>query len=172
MNPTALQLLLVVCAPNVAPVTLEALIRAESGGNVLALHVNGPVRPSRAPCTVQEAAGLAKQAIRAGYSVDLGLLQVNSKNLAALGYTIEQMFDPCANLAAGAAILTDAYRDAARVHGPGQKALRAALSVYNTGSRVRGLRNGYVERVAAKTTRKAAWRSPNRCDAETMLTAK
>ena len=37
----ALYAALLACAPNVAPVTLEAIIQVESGGNPLALNVNG-----------------------------------------------------------------------------------------------------------------------------------
>ena len=138
--------LLLACAPHVAPATLEAVIRVESGGNPLAVNVNGlPVQPPPAA----DAAGAARTAlsyIQRGFSVDIGLMQVNSRNLAALGMTVERVFDPCANIQAGAAILTARYADAARRQGEGQAALRAALSAYNTGDFVRGFGNGYVAR--------------------------
>ena len=74
---------LLACAANVAPVTLAAVIRVESTGNPLALHVNGLVGPQPHPTTVADAVNLAEHAIRLGYTVDLGLMQVNSRNLAA-----------------------------------------------------------------------------------------
>ena len=75
------------CAPNVAPVTLEAVIRVESGGNPWAINVNG-LRAQPAPAaSAAEAARMAESYILRGYSVDLGLMQVNSRNLVALGTT-------------------------------------------------------------------------------------
>jgi type IV secretion system protein VirB1 len=87
---------------------------------------------------------LADRYIRLGYSVDLGLMQVNSRNLAALGISIAQVLDPCTNIQSGARILTADYAQAAQAHGEGQTALQAALSAYNTGDFARGLQNGYV----------------------------
>ena len=137
---------LLACAPNVAPVTLEAVIQVESAGNPLALHVNGArVQPPPAR-DAREAAQVATSVIRRGYSVDLGLMQVNSRNLAALGMTVEQVLDPCANVRAGATILTADYAEAVRSRGPGEAALQAALSAYNTGDFQRGFANGYVAR--------------------------
>lgn len=136
--------LLRTCAPAVDPTTLLAVIAVESDGDPLAVNINrGPrVRPT----TVEAAVGIAEAAIAAGYSVDLGLMQVNSRNLDLLGTTVARMFDPCANVRAGAALLMDAYAAAARAYGEGQPALRAALSAYNTGDFSRGFANGYVAR--------------------------
>ncbi len=137
---------LLACAPNVAPVTLEAVIRVESGGDPLAIHVNGVrVQPTQAT-SAAKAAQIAEGYILRGYSVDLGLMQVNSRNLMALGTTVERVLDPCTNVRDGAAILTADYAEAARTRGDGQAALQAALSAYNTGSFYRGFANGYVAR--------------------------
>ena len=135
---------LLACAANVAPATLEAVMRVESGGNPLAVNVNHLAGPQPRPATLAEAVATAQSYITRGYSVDLGLMQVNSRNLAALGTTIEQVLDPCANVKAGAAILTGNYAEAVRSRGEGQGALQAALSAYNTGSFYRGFANGYV----------------------------
>ena len=136
---------LAACAPYVAPATLEAVISVESGGNPLAIHVNhGPNPP--AAHTLKEAAAKAAHLIGQGYSVDLGLMQVNSRNLVALGYSVEDMFNSCTNVEAGATILTEDYARAVLSATPGQPALRVALSLYNTGSPVDGFANGYVSR--------------------------
>ena len=137
---------LLACAANVAPVTLEAVVRVESGGNPLSINVNHLAGPQPRPATLAEAVVTAQNYVARGYSVDLGLMQVNSRNLAALGVTIEQVLDPCANVRTGAAILTANYADAVRSRGEGQGALQAALSAYNTGSFYRGFENGYVAR--------------------------
>ncbi|MGI4953330.1 MAG: lytic transglycosylase domain-containing protein [Janthinobacterium lividum] len=135
---------LLACAANVSPVTLEAIVRVESKGNPLALYVNRYAGRQPHPGSIAEAAGAAEGFIAQGYSVDIGLLQINSSNLARLGYTIEQALDPCTNIRGGAAILTANYADAARDRGEGQAALKAALSAYNTGNFFRGFANGYV----------------------------
>ena len=139
-------LALLACAPNVAPTTLQAVAAVESGGNPLAVNVNGiHVQPPPAR-DAREAAQVAESYIARGYSVDIGLMQVNSRNLAALGTTVEQVLDPCTNLHAAATILTADYAEAARTRGDGQPALQAALSAYNTGDFYRGFANGYVAR--------------------------
>ena len=138
---------LLACAANIAPVTLEAVIQVESRGNPLALYVNGSAAQPHHATDAKEAAELARSYIAQGYSVDLGLTQVNSRNLAELGYTVEQVLDdPCTNIRAGAAVLTADYAAVVRTHGEGQAALEAALSAYNTGDFHRGFENGYVAR--------------------------
>ncbi|MDE3121606.1 MAG: lytic transglycosylase domain-containing protein [Paracoccaceae bacterium] len=146
--------LAVTCAPSVAPDTLARVVKVESGGNPLALNVNhlaGRAQPK--PTTAAEAARLAAAYIAKGYSVDMGLMQVNSGTLQRLDYTVADMFDPCTNLAAGAAILTENYTSAKSTREDPQKALRAALSAYNTGNFKAGFRNGYVRRYMAGPAR-------------------
>ena len=148
MGDPVIAAVLLACAANIAPVTLEAVIQVESRGDPLLLHVNGlgAVQP-RHPADAKEAVQLARSYIAQGYSVDLGLMQVNNRNLAALGYTVEQVLDdPCTNIRAGAAVLSADYAAAVRTHGDGQPALQAALSAYNTGDFYRGFANGYVAR--------------------------
>jgi type IV secretion system protein VirB1 len=133
------------CAPNVAPQTVAAIIQTESQGNPLALNVNGPRQPGP-QSTVAAAASTAREYIAAGYSVDLGLGQINSRNMHKLGLTWDTVFDPCTNIAALGQILTQNFKSVASGRHP-QIALRLALSVYNTGSTLRGFHNGYVAKV-------------------------
>lgn len=142
------------CAPLVAPETMAAIVRTESGFRPLAIGVNGGARLARQPETVGEAVATAKWLIKNGYSIDLGLGQINSKNLARTGLTVEDAFDPCKNLAAGAMILQENYKDASRKYGGGQAALNAAFSAYNTGSFTAGFSNGYVQRVVNNASTK------------------
>jgi len=139
---------LLACAPQVAPETMERIIQVESGGNPLALNVNG-AELHRQPQDAADAVLLARHYLDHGHSVDLGLMQVNSDNLVSLGYTVEDMFEPCKNLDAGARVLTAYYNRARVEHDDEQHALRAALSAYNTGSFSRGFDNGYVARYFA-----------------------
>lgn len=132
------------CAPNVSPVTLAAIIQVESGGNSYALGINGWHGKRPHPKNASQAAAFARFFISAGYSVDLGLMQINSRNLKGLGLTINQVLDPCNNMAAGSRILSRGYAGATKKFGEGQDALKAALSAYNTGNYERGFKNGYV----------------------------
>lgn len=133
--------------PAVAVETGAAVARAESGFNTLAIHDN-TVGQNYAPATVPEAIAIATALRAVGDSVDLGLMQINSANLARLDLTVAGAFDPCRNMAAGAQILVDDYlaRPASRDM---QVRLRQALSRYNTGDSAIGFVNGYVARVQA-----------------------
>jgi type IV secretion system protein VirB1 len=136
------------CAPQVAPTTLLAVARAESGLDPLAIGVNGRGGGFLRPRSRSEAAAVARKLSTLGRDVDLGLGQINVRNLAPLGLSIEDAFDPCRNLQAAGTVLADGYRRGVAEAGPGQRALRIAFSVYNTGHAFRGLANGYVARVA------------------------
>jgi type IV secretion system protein VirB1 len=134
------------CAPSVAPETVLAIIQTESSGDPFALNVNGGRQPAR-QSNAADAAATARRFVAAGYSVDLGLGQINSRNMRWLGLTWETVFDPCTNVAALGRVLTTNYNAAKAGRDP-QTALRVALSMYNTGSQTRGFRNGYVAKVA------------------------
>ncbi len=167
--------LMMACAPNVAPATIEKIIQVESEGDPLALNVNvksvierdekgqpimvtaedGQLKPKRRKVvfkwpmevkTKQDAVTVAYAAIAAGFNVDLSYMQVNSNNLSALGYSVEDMFDDCKNLAAGASVLSAFYARALKQNPEPQTALRAALSAYNTGDFEKGYLNGYLAR--------------------------
>ena len=93
-----------------------------------------------------EAIATAKTYVARGHSVDMGLGQINSKNMRWLGLTWETVFKPCVNLEAAGSVLLSNYRSVKEGRTP-QRALRVALSMYNTGSTTRGFRNGYVARI-------------------------
>lgn len=149
------------CAPNVHATTMGAIVSAESGGNPLAVLDNdliGKPRSQRVlrsyrPQTVEEATVLVRQLVDAGHSVDVGLGQVNSRNVKWLGISVEDLLDPCKNLRASQMVVTDFYAQAARVAGAGSRALVYALSAYNTGNFRDGIANGYVSRVLSHGAR-------------------
>lgn len=155
--------LIVKCAPTVHPDTMAGVISVESSSHQFAIADAGPVnlpwsqRKSMVRSyylgSLAEAVEKAKQLIAAGHTVSLGLGQVNDRNLSKLGLSLEKVFDPCENLAAAGKILTNFYLDAVREFGPGDKALRAALSAYNSGDWLRGDREGYVDQVFAHAGR-------------------
>jgi type IV secretion system protein VirB1 len=112
------------CAPAVDPVTMAAVVKQESGGQPWVVN-NNTTNKSMAFGSKAAAVAAAVAAVGRGESVDLGLVQINSNNLPALGLTVEQVFDPCTNVAAGARILAMGYQRAGSLGG--------ALSMYNTG---------------------------------------
>ena len=95
------------CQTTVAPVTIVGIAQHESGLDPVAVHQN------------------------ADGSVDVGLMQINSRNWAWLGLTRETALDPCRSIAAGAAVLT-------------------AFSRYNSGSPTRSF--PYAISVSAKVS--------------------
>jgi type IV secretion system protein VirB1 len=135
------------CAPTVAIETIAAIVTHESRSNPFAIGINGGARISRQPVNKNEAVETANKLLSMGLSIDLGLTQINSANLSKLGLTVEQIFEPCANLRAAETVLRWCYDPAAQRYGHGQPALQAALSCYNTGDYTRGLTNGYVASV-------------------------
>ena len=143
--------LILFCAPAIHPVTANAVIQHESGGKQYAIGINEKngqrVRLTSQPQSEEQAVALAKNLIEAGYSIDLGYAQINSKNLPRLGIKVDDIFKPCVNMQAMQEILKENYLSAASKHGQGQKALQVALSKYNTGDEQRGFKNGYVASV-------------------------
>ncbi|WP_322995177.1 transglycosylase SLT domain-containing protein [Castellaniella sp.] len=139
------------CAPNIHPVTLEALIRHESSARTYAIGVNrkGRALPQQ-PHDLEAASQAAEDLIAQGIDFDAGLGQINVRNWAWLGLTSTTVFDPCLNLAAAQTVLSDCYARALKGHRDQQQALRAALSCYNTGNFRRGFANGYVGKVLAQ----------------------
>ncbi|SAL78501.1 lytic transglycosylase, catalytic [Caballeronia terrestris] len=138
------------CYPNVHPVTMGSIVAHESTNRQFAINVNGNYRLPRQPVDADEAAATIDWLQAKGMNFDVGLGQVNSANIAALGLTGRQLLDPCTNLRAATTVLTACYVRAVKDHGEGQKALLHALSCYNTGSQTRGLSNGYVKAVVAQ----------------------
>ncbi|WP_153141898.1 lytic transglycosylase domain-containing protein [Paraburkholderia agricolaris] len=138
------------CAPHVSPVTMAAIVRTESGFNPYAIGVmNG--RLVRQPASLNEAVATAHALSSAGWNFSVGLAQVNLENWYAYGLNERSAFDPCRNLAAGAAILQGCFESARRAQtdtgANSQSALHASLSCYASGNFSRGYRTGYVQRV-------------------------
>lgn len=134
LTAAAVLALAVQCAPTAPRDKLVAIAQTESGLHPLALNDNTTHR-SYTPDTIQQAASFATTLIMQGHNIDLGLMQINSRNLSHVGLTISGAFDACASLKAGAMILEEDYQ--------------TAFSLYNTGTATRGFANGYVSRVVA-----------------------
>lgn len=134
------------CAPQISPATMAAVVRVESGFNPYAIGVvHG--RLVRQPSTEAEAVATAHALGANGWRFSVGLAQVNHANWPRYGLTERTAFDPCRNLAAGAAILQGCFGLSRQAHADDQAALLAALSCYASGDFSAGFRSGYVQRV-------------------------
>ena len=160
LSVTSFETLAQSCAANVPASTLEAIARTESALHPYALSINRPHKLARSqgwnrgtitlerqPESLDEAIAWTKWLLAHGVTVSIGLLQVNSEHAKALHMTVEQLFEPCTNLWAGATLLATTYSATARAQGEGLSALDTALSYYNTGTPHIGFQNGYVGQV-------------------------
>lgn len=164
LSEQQLSLLVRQCASSSYPGVLRSVAHVESHFDPLALH-NDTKHISVAALSLAASAEQAKQWISQGYSVDIGLMQINSSNLSALGMTVEDALDPCRSLEAGASLLSAAYARGASI-ADRQAALLIALSRYNTGNPLTGIANGYANQVisaqsAPLTGKLALQRAPN-----------
>jgi type IV secretion system protein VirB1 len=138
------------CAPQVSPVTMAAIVRTESGFNPYAIGVVRG-RLVRQPASLAEAVATTHALAAGGWNFSVGLAQVNRANWARYGLSEQSAFDPCRNLAAGAAILQGCFELARRARtytsSDSQSVLHASLSCYASGNFSTGYRTGYVQRV-------------------------
>lgn len=134
------------CAPQVSPATMAAIVRTESSFNPYAIGVVH-ARLLRQPASLEEATATVRALEAGGWDYSVGLAQVNRANWSRYGMSVQNAFDPCLNLAAGAAILQDCYAQARKSRSEVQGALRASLSCYASGDFATGYRTGYVQRV-------------------------
>lgn len=139
------------CAPSVDTQTMTALVRVESNFNPWAIGVvHG--RLARQPRSLPEALVTARSLDAQGYGYSVGLAQIFHANFALYGLTLEQAFDPCANLAVGARILSRCYEATHPQVNTPQMALRGALACYYTGQPYSIVAQGYVQKVVAAAT--------------------
>lgn len=134
------------CGPAVSPVTTQAIIKVESGGNPFAIR-NNTTRKSYAPKTKIEAIRLATTFLAQGHNIDIGLMQINSQHLKPMKLTLPELFAPCTNIRVGTSILADFYHLHDTIPDKNQVLFRA-LSSYNTGSAWRG--PGYINKILAQ----------------------
>lgn len=132
-------------APGLPVELLAAVAQQESGLHPFAIRDERDNR-SYYPGTAQEAEELAERLTAQGHLLGVGLMQLTPP--AAFGLTLAEALDPCRNMRAGAALL--------------QRAVREALSRYNSNHPTRGA--GYARSVEARVAslRRADPPSPDR----------
>lgn len=139
--------------PHIGPAAwMQAIVRVESGGNPLAINVNGSQRLARQPRSMPEAVATARWLQANGYNFDAGIAQINVANFSRFGLTADTAFDVCRNLQAAGRLFNADYAVAYRQTHNAVQAVQDALSMYNTGNKSRGYTNGYVHRVIVAAT--------------------
>jgi type IV secretion system protein VirB1 len=151
MDTASFLALAMACAPQVHPLTVQALVAVESGFNPHAIGVVGG-RLIRQPRHRTEAIATVQALQAGGWNYSVGLAQINVHNFERLGLDALRAFEPCENLKAMQAVLTECLERAGRPAST-QAALRRALSCYYSGNFETGVRHGYVRRVVAAARR-------------------
>ena len=156
LSDEAIRRLAASCAPHVAPDTIQAIARSESAFRPYSLSINYPTRSARGLGYANANLYLSKQpknkaqAIRwtrwflnHGYTVSIGLLQINIEVAHSMHVRPRDLFEPCVNLTTGARILTANY--AGQTHDI--DGLMRSFSMYNSGSPTTGIQNGYADTI-------------------------
>ena len=137
------------CAPQISPVLMDALVRAESAWRPLAIGMDKAQGTVKQPVSLSEAIATANALTTAGRKFSVGLAQIHVTNVALYGMTWEQAFDACQNLAIGQKILWNFYRRALASGYTGVSAIWAALRGYNSGGVDRAVSDEYANRIFA-----------------------
>src|SRR3546814_8694180 len=96
------------CTLVVSTATIAQILQTESKVFEWAINVTGLGRKI-VPTSREQAVALARHYNGKGHSVDLGLGQINSRNMKALGLTWDNVFDPCTNIAAAGAVRSEEH---------------------------------------------------------------
>lgn len=121
------------CTNGVHPVVMHGIISQESSFNPFAIGVvNG--RLSYQPKTHSQAVAAVHALRSAKKNYSMGLAQVNQMHMKRFGFTPESIFQPCANVKAGATIFKECHRLAKMKLGNSANSYGAALSCYYSGN--------------------------------------
>ena len=126
---------------------IRAIAKQESNGAPYSFYINKWESDQFRDLTLDEAVLVAEKLVDEGYTVDVGLMGINSRNVERFGLSIREAFDPCTNINLGEQILFENINHALSKGHTGDHAVKVALSMYNTGSVHRGFNNGYVGKV-------------------------
>ncbi len=154
---------------DVSTAMVSAITQQESNGQFSAFNVNGWTGKRYTANSIEQAIVLSELFVEEGYTVDVGLMGINSANLKRYQISIRSAFDPCTNVKIGTYIYSENLKVASRKGLTGENAMQVALSIYNTGSRTRGFKNGYVSKVWSIYKRRNTPMSQNQSARESAL---
>ncbi|MCP3468669.1 type IV secretion system lytic transglycosylase VirB1 [Bradyrhizobium sp. CCGUVB23] len=142
------------CAPSAAPSTLAAIAKVEGDFDPLAAYDDRTTDELLHLKDQTPARHSATDRLEAQHLVDVGLIQVSSRNVSKLGLTPDMTFQPCISLSTAARLLEKRSADDTLAAAK-QLVPRQSISDSNTGDPARGITNGYrpkVELAARQTT--------------------
>lgn len=145
----ALPVLIHQCVPHMVQASMQSIVQVESKGNPFALNLNNGYKLQFQPKSEAQAKKWIIALEKNDYNFDIGLAQVNIKNVHKYGYNAVDLLNPCISLKLGSKILVSNYHNALPVSKSSGEALQKAISAYNTGNFHSGFNNGYVHRVYA-----------------------
>ncbi|MBI5681843.1 MAG: transglycosylase SLT domain-containing protein [Deltaproteobacteria bacterium] len=92
---------------NINPLLLQAIATVESNNHPYAINVNKNGRSVKTvyPTSKKSAIEQIKNLDRLGYNYDIGIGQINVKNIKGYGMDPKELFEPCKNLHASAMLL-------------------------------------------------------------------
>lgn len=130
---------------------IKAIVRVESGGDPWAININKKgVRLLAKPKTKEQAQAWIDWFVKNNYNIDIGIAQINIKNIQKLKINPSDFLDPCLNLKVAGQILLANYKNSAKYANNSDDAVKLAISAYNTGNFRSGFDNGYVGKVMVK----------------------
>lgn len=136
-------------------VVMTAIVKVESGGKPLVIGLNKGYRLQSQPKDETQAKAWVNYLEQNDYNFDVGISQVNIKNIHSYGYKAVDFLDPCLNLKIATDIF-DKNHKAALATSNSANALQRAISAYNTGNFNSGFKNGYVSKVSSNLNIKLA----------------
>lgn len=130
---------------------IKAIVKVESGGDPWAININKKgVRLLAKPKTREQAQAWINWFVKNSYNIDIGIAQINIKNIQKMKLNPSDLLDPCLNLKVAGQILLSNYKNSAKQAKNSDDAVRLAISAYNTGNFRSGFDNGYVNKVMIK----------------------
>lgn len=132
------------CSNMVAPKTMLAIIKTESNGNYLAINLNKGKKLLFQPKNYYQARLWVQYLEQHGYDFDVGLAQINIKNIHKYGLMAHEALDPCKNLNIAQKILQDNYKIAKSNSQSTNDALFKTIVAYNSGNFKYNISNKYL----------------------------
>lgn len=131
---------------------MSAIVKVESGGNPWAMNINSKSgqRLLYQAKTLEQAQAWVRWFVANNYNIDIGIAQINIKNIQKAKMDPVDFLDPCINLRMAGQILKGNYDTASKSSYSTDDAIKKAISAYNTGNFRYGFTNGYVGKVMAK----------------------
>jgi type IV secretion system protein VirB1 len=160
----ALPALIQHCVPSIAQKQMIAIVQVETKGNPLALNLNNGYKLQFQPHSKTQAQKWVEYLDKYNYNFDIGLAQINIKNVNKYRYKVTELLDPCTNLKLASSILIKNYTSALPSSKSSDEAWQKAISAYNTGNFHSGFANDYVRRVYASINKMELTPNDNNSD--------